>query len=77
MLAKNFALPDLVRTWDEPVKRPLNMQRDDDRMPFSFPAAQPLPAGVLRESALHRYAQHCNLVRGRLLIRFLNQSVNT
>ena len=25
-------------------------------------------AGVLRESVLHRYAQYCNLVRGRLLI---------
>ena len=25
-------------------------------------------AGVLRESALHRYARYCNVVRGRLLI---------
>ncbi len=25
-------------------------------------------AGLLRESVLHRYAQYCNVVRGRLLI---------
>ena len=68
MLVKNSALPHLMRTWDEPVKGPLNIQCDDDRMPLSFPAAQPLPAGVLRESAPHRYAQYCNVVRGRLLI---------
>ena len=34
-------------------------------------------AGLLRESALHRYALYCNVVRERLLIHFLNQSVNT
>ena len=38
------------------------------RNPFSFLATQPLPAGFLRESVLHRYAQYCNLVRERLLI---------
>ncbi len=27
-----------------------------------------LPAGLLRESGLHRYAPYCNVVRGRLLI---------
>jgi len=25
-------------------------------------------AGLLREQVLHRYAQYCNIVRGRLLI---------
>jgi len=33
-------------------------------------------AGLLRESVLHRYAQYCNCVRGRLLIYYLKQSVN-
>jgi len=37
----------------------------------------PMTAGLLRESVLLRYAQCCHLVRGRLLIRFLHQSVNT
>ena len=35
-----------------------------------------LPAGLLRESVLHRYAQYCNLVRECLLINYLYQSVN-
>jgi hypothetical protein len=39
--------------------------------------ASPMAAGLLRESVLHRYAQCCIVVRGRLLIHFLNQSVNT
>ncbi len=33
-------------------------------------------AGLLRESVLHRYAQYCNVVRRRLLIGQLKQSVN-
>ena len=33
-------------------------------------------AGLLRESVLHRYAQYCNVVRGRLLIDQQKQSVN-
>jgi hypothetical protein len=36
----------------------------------------PSPAGLLRESVLHRYAQFCHLVRERLLIHYLNQPVN-
>ena len=32
-------------------------------------------AGLSRESVLHRYAPCCNLVRGRLLINQLNQSI--
>ena len=30
--------------------------------------ASPMAVGLLRESVLHRYAQYCNVVRGRLLI---------
>ncbi len=68
MLVKNSALPHLMRTWDEPVNRPLNIQYDDDPILLLFPATQPLPAGLLRESVLHCYAQYCNVVRERLLI---------
>jgi len=32
------------------------------------PSTQLSPAGLLRESVLHRYAQSCNMVRERLLI---------
>ena len=30
--------------------------------------ASPMATGLLRESAMHRYAQSCNLVRERLVI---------
>jgi hypothetical protein len=33
-------------------------------------------AGILRDSVLHRYAQYCNIVRGRLPISQLKQSVS-
>jgi hypothetical protein len=32
--------------------------------------ASPMAAGLLRESVLHRYAQYCNVVHGRLLILY-------
>jgi hypothetical protein len=38
--------------------------------------ASRMTAGLLRESVLHRYAQYCNVVRGRLLIDQQYQSVN-
>ncbi len=38
--------------------------------------ASPMAAGLLRESVLHRYAQYCNVVRGRRLIHHKKQSVN-
>jgi hypothetical protein len=49
VLAKTFAPLHLVRTWDEPVNRPLNIQYDDDPILLLFPATQPLPAELLRE----------------------------
>ncbi len=39
-------------------------------------SASDVTVGLLRESVLHRYAQYCNLVRGRLLIDQQKQSVN-
>ncbi len=51
--------------------RPRISQNADIRDLF----ASPMAAGLLRESVLHRYAQSCNVVRGRLPIDHLKQSV--
>ena len=51
----------------------LRMTADDGENSHSGPTES---VGVLRECVLHRYAQYCNRVRGRLLILYLKQSVN-
>ncbi len=40
----------------------------DLQAPFANRTRVAKNAGLLRESVLHRYAQYCNVVRGRLLI---------
>ena len=44
--------------------------------PFANGTRVAMNAELLRESVLHRYAQYCIVVRGRLLIAYTKQSVN-